>query len=123
MPLQAKMCDKLAVLRGVRTVGNHTGNEFFSGFPFEQGKLDAKTNEQRPAFGCVVSKMRGGQAEMPPYVSLHDVDTWELPVYAGKAHAPLPLFQPEPEAQGADRQPEVGLRDDPGAPGRPQGRC
>ena len=89
MPMQAKMCDKLAVLRGVRTVGNHTGNEFFSGFPFEQGKLDAKTNEQRPAFGCLVSKLQGGQSEMPPYVSLHDVDTWELPVYAGKAHAPF----------------------------------
>ena len=89
MPLQAKMCDKLAVLRGVRTVGNHTGNEFFSGFPYEQGKLDAKTNEMRPAFGCVVSKLRGGRSEMPPYVSLHDVETWELPVYAGKAHAPF----------------------------------
>jgi len=92
MPRQAKMCDKLAVLRGVRTVGNHTGNEFFSGFPYEQGKLDAKTNDQKPAFGCIVSKMQGGQTEMPPYVSLHDVDTWELPVYTGKAHAPFRYF-------------------------------
>ena len=33
MPMQAKMADRIAVLRGVRTVGNHTGNEFFSGFP------------------------------------------------------------------------------------------
>ena len=89
MPLQAKMADKFAVLRGVRTVGNHTGNEFFCGFPYEQGKTDAKTNEQRPAFGSIVSKLRGGRAGMPPYVSLHDVESYEPPVYAGKAHAPF----------------------------------
>ena len=37
MPRQAKIADKLAV-RGVKTVGNHTGNEFFSGFTFEQSR-------------------------------------------------------------------------------------
>ena len=37
MPMQAKIADKIAVLRGVQTVGNHTGNEFFSGFAWEQG--------------------------------------------------------------------------------------
>jgi hypothetical protein len=89
MPLQAKMADKLAVLRGVNTVGNHTGNEFFSGFPYEQGKKDAKTNEMRPAFGCIVSKLRGGDSVMSAYVSLHDVESYEPPVYAGKAHAPF----------------------------------
>ena len=89
MPLQAKMADRIAVLRGVRTVGNHTGNEFFSGFPYEQGKLDAKTNEMRPAFGSIVSKLHGGRDGMPAYVSLHDVESFEPPVYAGKAHAPF----------------------------------
>lgn len=89
MPRQAQMADKIAILRGVRTVGNHTGNEFFSGYPYEPGKLDAKTNDQRPAFGCIVSKLKQDPSVMPPYVSLHDTDSWELPVYAGNAHAPF----------------------------------
>ena len=44
-----------------------------------------------------MSKLRGGQSEMPPYVSLHDVETWELPVYAGKAHAPFRVFSRGPK--------------------------
>lgn len=35
LPLMAAAARKFAVLRGVKTVGNHTGNEFFSGFAWE----------------------------------------------------------------------------------------
>jgi uncharacterized protein (DUF1501 family) len=95
MPLQARLADKIAVLRGVQTVGNHTGNEFLSGFAWEQGKPDAVTNQKRPAVGCVVSRLRGGRDGLPAYVSLHDNPTWEQPYYAGAAHRPFRTFQRE----------------------------
>jgi hypothetical protein len=76
MPRQARMVDKFAVLRGVRTVGNHTGNEFFSGFAYEEGKPLRTDNQRRPAVGSVVSRLRGSNGAIPSYVSLHDNYTW-----------------------------------------------
>ncbi|OAI39775.1 hypothetical protein AYO40_05475, partial [Planctomycetaceae bacterium SCGC AG-212-D15] len=96
MPLQAKIADKLAVLRGVQTVGNHTGNEFFSGFTFEQGNAGSK-GTQRPALGSIVSRVRGGGSALPAYVSLHDNPSWELPYYIGAAHKPFRVFQRQKE--------------------------
>ncbi len=95
MPYQARIADKFAILRGVRTVGNHTGNEFFSGFAWEQGKPDAITNQKRPAVGSVASRVNGSRNGLPPYVSLHDNVTWEHPYYLGSAHRPLRTFQRE----------------------------
>lgn len=94
LPLQAKIADKLAVLRGVATVGYHTGNEFFSGFAWE-----GKPGDQlRPALGSIVSRLRGpNQPGLPGYVSLLNpnqslstrASTWEQAVYAGQAHQPF----------------------------------
>src|SRR6266481_8547777 len=50
MPLQAQMMDRLALLRGVRSVENdHYLSEVYSGLPRGAG--------QRPAFGSVVSRL------------------------------------------------------------------
>lgn len=95
LPLMAAAARKFAVLRGVKTVGNHTGNEFFSGFAWEQGKPDAVTNQKRPAIGSVVSRLNGSRNGLPGYVSLHDNPTWEHPYYLGPAHRPLRTFQRE----------------------------
>src|SRR5262245_59936586 len=65
MPHQAQIADKLAVLRGVKTVGHHTGNEFFSGFPYEEGKADG-VSSRRPALGSVVSRLDGARG-IPAY--------------------------------------------------------
>jgi hypothetical protein len=100
MPLLATMADKVAVLRGVHTVGNHTGNEFFSGFAWEQGKPDGVNNQKRPAVGSVVSRLRGGSNGMPAYVSLHDNATWEHPYYLGAAHRPFRSHTREKGNQG-----------------------
>lgn len=89
MPLQAGMTDKFAILRGVQTVANHTGNEFFSGFAYEEGKPLRTDNQRRPAIGSVVSRLWGSRNAMPPYVSLHDNATWELPYYLGGGHQPF----------------------------------
>ena len=113
LPLMASMADKMAVLRGVRTVGNHTGNEFFSGFAWEQGKRDSVTNQKRPAVGSVVSRLRGSEGGMPAYVSLHDNPTWEHPYYLGAAHRPVRTFQREKANQAlADMRLPVGVTAD-----------
>ena len=55
--------DRLALLRGVRSVENdHFLSEVYTGLP--------RTAGQRPAFGSVVSRLRGGVAPLPAYVSL-----------------------------------------------------
>ena len=89
MPMQAEMMDRLALLRGVRSVENdHFLSEVYTGLPRTSGK--------RPAFGSVVSKLTGGSSLMPPYVSLNRPTTdefeYEKPYYAGSHHAPFRPF-------------------------------
>src|SRR5262249_60524466 len=50
---------------------------------------------RRPAFGCVISKLRGTDGPVPPYVSVSDhrllrpYDDPEEPAYLGAAHRPF----------------------------------
>jgi hypothetical protein len=84
MPQQAKVADKLAIVRGIRFAGQHAANELLSGV----GILDRK---RRPALGCVVSKLEG-RRPLPPYVSLADKlfgDDPESPAYLGAAYRPF----------------------------------
>jgi hypothetical protein len=66
MPLQAKIADKLAIIRNMKFLQQgHTPPELYSGF------LDGK----RPSIGSVVSKLRtdaGLRSTLPPYVYLGD---------------------------------------------------
>jgi hypothetical protein len=85
MPLQAKIADKLAILRGVQFgLGAHYKELVFTGF--------ARPAPARPAFGSVVSWFRRDGA-LPSYVSLcfAPADD-ERPLYLGTAHRP---FVPE----------------------------
>jgi hypothetical protein len=85
MPLQSKIADKLALVRTVQFIEpfQHELEEVYTGFIKAQ---------QRPSFGSVISKFRGGHPEMPSYVSL-DYNTgtaaYESPQYMGAAHRPL----------------------------------
>src|SRR5688572_23683444 len=68
-PRQAAMLDKLALLRGVRSVENdHFLSEVYTGLPRTAGK--------RPAFGSVVSRLgeAAHRSPMPPFVSLREAD-------------------------------------------------
>ncbi len=89
MPLQARIADKFAIIRGFKTPGGHDARELTTGF--RQG-LD------RPAFGSVVSRLRPNQgAGLPPYVSLveeSNLPFGQEPAYLGPAHAPLSLRGP-----------------------------
>ncbi len=87
MPMQARIADKLALVRTVQFVEpmQHELEEVYTGFP---------KAAQRPSFGSVISRFRGADSKLPSYVSL-DYNTgtaaYESPQYVGAAHRPLQL--------------------------------
>jgi hypothetical protein len=90
MPLQAKIADKFAILRGAQIANLHTGNMFYSGFPWQENPRASVPGEaQRPALGCVVSRLRPGAKGTPPYVSIENRHDWERAYYAGVEHEPI----------------------------------
>jgi hypothetical protein len=90
MPRQAKIADKFAILRGVQLAHLHTANEFYSGYPWQEDPRASVPGEaRRPALGSVVSRLRGGDASIPPYVSLNNRADWERAYYLGGQHEPF----------------------------------
>ena len=93
MPRHAEIADKFAVLRGLKTQGNHDPTELLTGIPAAASGHIGPV--RRPAFGCVVSKLRGADGPIPPYVSVSDhrllsaYDDPEEPAYLGAAHRPF----------------------------------
>lgn len=93
MPLQARIADQFAIVRGLKTQGNHDPTELLTGIPAAaSGQIGSI---RRPAFGCAVSKLRGSDGPVPPYVSVSDhrllqsYDDPEEPAYLGAAHRPF----------------------------------
>jgi uncharacterized protein (DUF1501 family) len=87
MPMQAKIADKLALVRNMAFNPNfHDPVELFSGFrkPTEAGSA------ARPDFGSVISKLRSGKShKLPAYVALDRTVGDEFrngPAYLGIAH-------------------------------------
>lgn len=80
MPLQAKMADKLAIIRNMKfEQQGHTAPELYTGF----------LRGNRPSIGSVVSKLRsdaGIRGALPPYVYLGDANHVGQPGFLGKAH-------------------------------------
>jgi hypothetical protein len=108
MPLQAKIADKLTVIRNLRALATdtHMPEELLSGFPFGPvlgGPFSLKPGT-RPTFGSVVSKLRPANGtNLPPYVSL---DMGRMPhgfrrpldlepAFLGVAHQPFDPSSPE----------------------------
>jgi Protein of unknown function (DUF1501) len=86
MPLQARMWDKLAVVRSLISVDEHSDSLVMTGYS-EQVNRTA----QHPCFGSVVSKLRsGGANDVPPFVSLRGGGSAGTePGYLGVAHRPF----------------------------------
>jgi hypothetical protein len=80
MPRQAKIMDKLAIVRGVTFVDEHSPHMCMTGFP---------DRVRRPCFGSMVSFHQGRQDGLPPYVSLMNNKESEDPEYCGAAHRPF----------------------------------
>jgi len=92
MPLQAGIADRLAIVRGIKSIdiGDHTPHYILTGFP-DRGK--------RPVLGSIVSYLRPHARGLPPYVSLMykppGLYDNEGPTYTGQAHRPF-----VPKAEG-----------------------
>ena len=101
MPQQAKIADKLAIVRGIRFCGAHDVYQLVSGYrerPVVTGQVGSNP---RPAFGAVVSHLLGEQVRsIPPYASLGDLrllsgyDDVETPAYLGPACGPFRVDGP-----------------------------
>ena len=80
MPLQAKIADKLAIIRNMKfQQEGHTAPELYSGF----------LKGDRPAIGSVVSRLRsdaGVLGSLPPNVCIGDANHVGHPGFLGKAH-------------------------------------
>jgi hypothetical protein len=91
MPEQAKIADKFAIVRGVQLIHPlHTGNEFYSGYPWQENPRAIVPGEaRRPALGSIVSRFRTKRNGLPPYVSIENHFDWERAYYAGLEHEPF----------------------------------
>jgi hypothetical protein len=90
-PLQAKMWDKLAVVRSLVSVDEHSDSLVMTGWS-EQANRTAN----HPSFGAVLSKLRDASAnDIPPFVSLRGMSRGTEPGFLGVAHRPF-----TPDGQG-----------------------
>src|SRR5688572_1946813 len=97
LPRQAKLADKLAVVRSFQVARDlaHGLHEIYTGFESDEIKEFPGGRALRPAFGSVVSRLRGQPGLLPPYVSLRNnstsraVGVAEDPAYLGVAHRPF----------------------------------
>ena len=83
-PLQAKMWDRLAAVRSIVTVNEHSDTMVMTGFPDRTNRTAG-----RPSVGSVVSKVRGSAHGMPPFVSLRGMSRGTEPGLLGIAHRPF----------------------------------
>ena len=90
MPKQATIADRFTILRGAQIANLHTGNMFYSGFPWQETPRASIPGEaKRPALGSVVSKLRPGSGDIPAYVSVENHFEWERSYYLGSEHEPF----------------------------------
>src|SRR5579872_318694 len=90
MPMQTKVADKFAILRGCQLANLHTGNAFYSGYAWQESPRASVPGEaQRPALGSIVSKLRPSEPGVPTYVSMDNPADWERAYYAGLEHEPF----------------------------------
>jgi hypothetical protein len=90
-PLQAQMWDKLACIRSIVSVGEHSDTLVMTGYSDRENRT-----ANHPSFGSVVSKLRSGaDLNVPPFVSLRGSTRGTEPGYLGIAHRPF-----SPSGQG-----------------------
>ena len=86
-PLQAKMFDKLAVVRSLVSVDEHSDSLVMTGYSEQTNRV-----MQHPSFGSVMSKLRAsanGADSVPPFVSLRGMSRGTEPGFLGVAHRPF----------------------------------
>jgi uncharacterized protein (DUF1501 family) len=83
-PLQARMWDKLACIRSIVSVDEHSDSLVMTGYSAREN-----VTANHPSFGSVISRLRGATAEIPPYVSLRGMSRGTEPGYLGISHRPF----------------------------------
>jgi hypothetical protein len=85
MPLQARMMDRLAILRSIVSVDEHSDSLVMTGYSENQNRTT-----HHPSFGAVMSKVRGSAGnDVPPFVSLRGMAPGTEPGFLGVAHRPF----------------------------------
>ncbi len=81
-PQQAKMMDKLSIIRSLVAVDEHSDSQVMTGY-----SENINRTAHHPSFGSVVSKLRGEQTkDIPPFVSLRGMSVGCEPGYLGVSH-------------------------------------
>lgn len=85
-PRQARMWDKLAVVRSVVAAEEHSDSLVMTGYTENTNRT-----AHHPSFGAVMSRLRqGGANDVPPYVSLRGMGSYGTDSgYLGVAHRPF----------------------------------
>ncbi|MFM7539569.1 MAG: DUF1501 domain-containing protein [Planctomycetota bacterium] len=86
-PMQAKMFDKLSVVRSLVSVDEHSDSLVMTGY-----SENTNRTQQHPSFGSVMSKIRSADAgaqSVPPFVSLRGMSRGTEPGFLGVAHRPF----------------------------------
>jgi hypothetical protein len=83
-PQQARMWDKLACIRSIVSVDEHSDSLVMTGY----SNRDNQT-ANHPSFGSVVSRVRSSSADVPPFVSLRGMSRGTEPGFLGIAHRPF----------------------------------
>ncbi|MGF1581005.1 MAG: DUF1501 domain-containing protein [Gemmataceae bacterium] len=83
-PMQARMWDKLAAIRSIVSVNEHSDTNVMTGHSDREQRV-----RQYPSFGSFISKLRSGQSPVPPFVSLRGSTRGTEPAFLGVAHRPF----------------------------------
>src|SRR4051794_32768328 len=84
-PRQARMWDKLACIRSIVSVDEHSDSAVMTGYSEATNRV-----QHHPSFGAVMSRVRGGNSQdIPPFVSLRGMSVGCEPGYLGVAHRPF----------------------------------
>jgi len=79
---QARMMDKLSVIRSIVSVDEHSDSMVMTGYSESTNRV-----QHHPSFGSVMSRLRGSHAgDIPPFVSLRGMSIGNEPGYLGVAH-------------------------------------
>ena len=83
-PMQARMWDKLACIRSIVSVDEHSDSLVMTG---KSQRENMTANH--PSFGSVVSRVRSAHADVPPFVSLRGMSRGTEPGFLGINHRPF----------------------------------
>ena len=107
LPLQAKIMDKLAIVRNMSFTGDHDYRLFMTGFPQLQPNQQPVAL-QRPDFGSVVSRLHDNGTGLPRYVSTMR-GAHSSPAYLGPAHAAFQAGDAHPGLKNLGLHPSVSV--------------